>query len=149
MGPSGYQSILDPCPPNPNGDNDAVFQTCLAVKSFPAPQNTLWAWRSMEHSLAWGLTSLGDEAIGSSSGIVPGQVLQHFLRALRAPRAAPPRPTANRGLPICRMGPRPRPAGKSHPLALLGPHFNKVIKIPSSQSHQANANFCDIISAIN
>lgn len=97
----------------------------------------------MEHSLVWGLTSLGDEAVGSPRGTVRG--LQHFPRA---PRAAPLQPTAT-VFPHLPNGPCPRLAGKSHPLALLGPHVHKVIKIPSSPSQRANGNFCDIISAIN
>lgn len=60
--------------------------------------------------LAWGSTSLGDEAIGSPGSIV---------RGLRVLRASPLAPKAMRGFLMCRLGPHPKLAGKSHSLALV------------------------------
>lgn len=75
-----------------------------------------------------------------------GRSFDGFIRALRA---TPLGPTADRGFPIHRMGPRPRLEGKSTSLVLVEPHFKRVIKVPASQSHKANGTFCYIISAIN
>lgn len=88
----------------------------------------------MGYTLAWALTSPGDEAIGSDSSIVRGQELCWFHQGTQS---TPLEPTAaDRGFPICRMGPRPRLEGKSMSLVLVEPHFKRVIKVPASQSHR-------------